>query len=447
MTPTVLLDLQNQCRVVDGTVSAGASGLAETLQQCTASQVRLLTDWGPGAMFGVSTVVGQASAAAAVLEKQLRDKGETDDISHILVHQSQARMGSTELVYTAVPIKTWRRYQQLAASHSQLVLLHDWVRSLMAWAKARHLVAGTLVVLHVKGLDVLVLEQGRVRALDRLQVFHDEADAPDRLGQRVVAMVRDLDTTNQSVASALSQPALLLVCRGAESGLPQLVQGLSPIVVTEVWAEQPDLARASLPDLPLQALDWNAVTTSLPLLHAVSRPLDKVAVWADRWAPSIGMAACALAGIMAVTSAVMHYQTQVGLASISGDVKKTQALWQTLNTDVQQAEQLAGKQKEVRDWVVQRVASKKVPDMAMVLSRVRAALPSGMRIEEVGLVVEKGSHLVTVIGQADQIDDSLRGESAFAQSLQNDGFTLQKRDLLLREGQPKFKLSMTWSAS
>jgi negative regulator of sigma E activity len=446
MKPTVVLDFLSQCRIVDAT-EASTGGLAETLSLCGDAQVRLLSDWGAGAVFGVSTVVGQASTAAAILEKQLRDKGETDDISHLLVHQSQARMGSTELVYTAVPIKTWRRYQQLTAGHARLVLIHDWVRSLMAWAKARDLASGTLVVLHAKGLDVLVLERGSVRALDRLQVFHDGGDAPDRLGQRVVTMVRDLDAANQSVGGALSQPALLLVCRGAESAVPRLVQGLSPIIATEVWAEQPDLLAANMPELPVKLLDWSALTTSLPLRQAVSRPLDKVAVWADRWAPPIGMAACALAFIMAVTSAVMHYQTQVGLASISGDVKKTQALWQTLNTDVQQAEQLAGKQKEMRDWVLQRVGSKKVPDMAMVLSRVRSALPPGMQIEEVGLVVEKGSHLVTVIGQAGQIDDSLRGESAFAQTLQSDGFALQKRDLLLREGQPKFKLSMIWSAS
>lgn len=170
-------------------------------------------------------------------------------------------------------------------------------------------------------------------------------------------------------------------------------------------------------------------------------------MWADRWVPTIGMAAFALSCIMAVTAAVMHYQTQVGLAAVSGDVKKTQELWQKLNTDIGVADQVAGTQKDMREWVRLRSGSSKLPDMAMVLEQVRNALPSGMVIDEVGLVVEKDSHLVTVIGQASQIEDSLRSESAFAQTLQGKGFTLQKRDLLLREGQPKFKLSMTWSAS
>jgi hypothetical protein len=127
-------------------------------------------------------------------------------------------------------------------------------------------------------------------------------------------------------------------------------------------------------------------------------------------------------------------------------MQRTKKLWESLNTDVQQAEKLALKQKDMREWVQQRVASSKVPDLSMVLTRIKKALPSGMVIDEVGLLVEKETHLVTVIGHAAQIEDSLRSESAFVQDLKNDGFSIQKRDLVLREGQPKFKLSMTWSA-
>ena len=79
-------------------------------------------------------------------------------------------------------------------------------------------------------------------------------------------------------------------------------------------------ARAALPQITVQPLDWSSLTCALALRQAVNRPLDKLAVWADRWVPTIGMAAFALACIMALTAAVMHYQTQVGMAAISGDV-------------------------------------------------------------------------------------------------------------------------------
>jgi hypothetical protein len=442
-----LLDIHGECRAVNGD-ELTFSGAAEALQSAENSSFSLVTDWGPGGVVGVSTVIGQASTAAAVLEKKLRDQGDTDDISHILVHQSQARSGSTELVFTAVPIKTWRRYQQLSAAHSELVLVHDWVKSLLTWAKAHDLVSGKFVVLHAKGLDVLVLEQGRVRVLDRLPAFGEGADAWQRLGQRVVSAVEEVNGSDISATSIHKYPTVLLVFRGAESCLPAFIQGLAPTIASEVWAEDTEKTRASLGDSPVlvQSLDWGAFTASLPLRQAVNSPLDKAAAWAEQWVPLIGVAAFCLACIMALTAAVMHYNTQVGMASISGDVQKTQNLWQVLNTDVQQAEKITAQQKEIREWVQQRVNSNKVPDMSVVLAHVRSALPPGMVIDEVGIVVEKDSHLVTVIGHASLTEDSLRSESAFAQALQSDGFTLKKRDVLQRDGQPKFKLSMTWSA-
>ena len=447
MTGLALLELHGGCRTLSDTNSE-VDSLSDALPQCTASTVRLLTDWGPGAVFGVATVMGQASAASAILEKQLRDQGETDDIAHLLVHQSQTRMGSTELVYTAIPVKTWRRYQQMAASHSQLLLIYDWVRTLMFWAKARELSNGILIATHTEGIDVLVLEEGRVIGLERLNVFHDESDAWARLGLRVVSLVSDLAESDASVTTVLTKPVVLLACQGTETFLQQLAHSLNPLVVSEVWAEGVDSAHVQLQAAPLkvQALDWVALTASLPLRQAVNRQVDKAAAWADQWLPYIGIAAFGLSCIMALTAAGMHYKTSLAQALASGESQRTKKLWESLNTDVQQAEKLAVQQKDMREWVRQRVTSSTLPDMAMVLTRIKKALPAGMVIDEVSLLVEKETHLVTVIGHAGQIEDALRSEGAFVQDLKNDGFSIQKRDLLLREGQPKFKLSMTWSA-
>jgi hypothetical protein len=444
----VLLDLYGECRTL-GAPHAHAGGLNEALQQCAGKPVRLLTDWGPGVLFGIATVMGTPGTAAALLEKQMRDQGETDDISHILVHQSLARMGSTELAYTAVPIKTWRRYQQLAADRARMVLMHDWIRTILQWARTQKLVNTTLIVLHPKGLDVVVLSHGQVCALERLQTFQEEGNAWERLGQRVVSVVGELDDADRTVPSMLMQSAALLVCGGVEGNLLTIIQGLGPIVVTEMWSDFPDAMRASLPNamLPIQQLDWAATAQSMPLRQATNPPLDRAAAWADRLAPMVGVASFALACIITLTAGAMHYRTERDLAAISGDTEKTQTLWQTLNTEVQHAEQLNGEQKGLSDWISQRLVNANLPDMSLVLVQVRNALPPGLVIDEVGLVAEKGSHLVTVIGHADAVEDALRSEGAFAEALKNDGFLLQKRDLLLRNGQPSFKLSMTWSAS
>jgi hypothetical protein len=441
----VLIDLRGDC-LAASEADAAPRDLGEALSASEGAPAFLLTDWGQGTVFGVATVLAPANTAPAVLEKQLRDQGETDELSHILVHQSQAGVGSTELAYSAVPIKSWRRYQQIAAEHPDQLLMHDWVRTLMHWARSRSLTDGAALALHSHGLDVIVLKQGRVTALDRLRPFQDERDAWEQIGQRAASMLRDLDVLNDAAAKSLSVKVMVLP--GAASFLPVILQGLTPVVADEVWVADADAARAHLQDgTAVHTLDWSRLVDSLPLRQAVNRPIEKASAWAERWAPRIGVAALGLSCVVGATAGVMHYRTQLAFASLSGDARKSQAMAQSLNTAVQDADQLAARQKNAREWIGKRVDGAKVPDMNFVLAHVREVLPPGMVIEEVGLVVEKGAHLVTVVGHASVIEDSLRTESAFAQALQSDGFVLKKRDVLLRDGRPKFKLSMTWSAS
>ena len=443
----MLLDINGGCRAV-GQQDGGITSLAEVLEGCKTAPVRLITDWGNGAVFGLSTVAGQASTAAALLEKQLRDQGVTDDLSRLLVHQSETRTGSTELAYTAVPVDTWRRYQQLAADQPQLVLMYDWVRTLLHWFKGHAMASAILLVLRPEGLDVLVVALGRVRLLDRMPIFQEEPNAWGRLGQRVLSLVEDLDAPEAREEIAHPYPLLLMVSQGAESFLTPILQGLLPARVGEIWAEAPILARSQLADaaVPVQHLDWQAVAASLPVHQAVNRPIDKAAAWADRCLPMVGVVAIALSCIIAVTSGVIHFRTQSALTATSGGAQVQQNLWQSLNTSVQQADQFSARQKDLREWAKQRLGSSKVPDMGMVLELVRNALPAELLVDEVGLVVEKDSHLVTVIGHVGLIEDPLRSENLFARALQQDGFVLVRRELLLQDGKPKFKLSMTWSA-
>ena len=454
MIECLLLDMHGECRAFPaGIDSSRGSGVADALASAAGSATRLLTDWGPGAVMGVAAVAGAAGSAAALLEKQLRDQGETDDISHLLVHQSQTRGGSTELAYTAVPLQSWLRYQQLAADQQQLVLLHDWTRTLIEWSRRHELENGLLLVAHPLGLDVLRLAAGRVQALERLRVFPGEADAWTQLGTRVAAMARQYGPQD-SAALPSAAPMVLWVLRGVEAELPSLLGGLGQVPLTECWAEAPaavPLAFDGGPLLPMavgqvQALDLAALTAAMPLKHAVSRRLDKAAAWAERWLPALALAGLALSAIIGGTAAFMHHRNAQALAALAGG-SPSQALWNALGESVQRADLMAEKQKDERQWLQQRLGANKVPDMEIVLAHVRRALPPALVIDELGLVAGTDGHLLTIVGHARGVEDSLKSESAFARALQTDGFTLRKRDLLLRDGQPGFKLSMTWSAS
>lgn len=447
MNPSLLLDVCGRARQVDGP-GGTPRPLADLLARVQGVPVHVLTDWGQGAVFGVASVMATGRAAAALLEKQLRDQGETDEVSHMLVHRARAGMGSSELVYCAVPAQGWNRYQAMAAAHSCIVLLHDWSRSLLHWARAMRIRQGHLLVVHPDALDVLVIRDGEAAALTRLPRVDEGPQACERLGQRAAALVADMDMDGGAAEDAqVSAPrGVMWVCAGAEEGLMPLVRGLGPVKVDEMSAEHPDQVRLIRGNgSTVGLLDWQALVADLPAREAASPAIDVAATWAERWMPAFSAGAAALACAMAVGASVLHLRSY-GEGSADA-AALTPATWQTLNERVQQADREAAGRQAVRVALERRLAAAELPEFTTVLERLRQSLPVGVAIDEVGLVAEKGTHLVTVLGSADVRQESLRDESELARGLRASGFQLVDREVLVKDGRPKFKLSMTWSSS
>lgn len=446
-----LLDFGGRCHALDG--AAGAAGaLADLLPELRAAEVRVLTDW-EGAHFGVATMTAaNLEAAAAKLEKQLREQGEIDDPAHMLVHQCTARRGMLELAYTAVPLKTWQRYQSLAAAAEQNVLWFDEVRVLLRWARQNDCQDGTLVLAARDWLDVMRLEQGRITALERVRCFHERSGNWREAAQRVVSLVQEW-ASRQADGAAPRPPLWLLQGPGSAAPLAELEALLAPLRVTQAWhapqepAELVELAQAAPSGEPARRLDWQLLIGAQPLLGALNSPLQKVAAWAARRAQAVGLAAFAASLLLAGAAGLTHYRVGAAAEARQTQSGQAQALWRELDASVKQADQLGALQKDQAGWWRQRLGNAALPGFFTLLTQLRECLPPGMMIEEVGLVAEKGEHLITVVGQAGTLEGSLRDEASFVAALRNQGFVVVKRDMVVGAGQQKFKLSMTWSAA
>lgn len=447
----VLTDVLGSRRVPE--LHGTADQPIEEMLASQAGPVHLLTDWDGMSVSGVQLVSGTGASAVAGLEKQLRERGDTDGFSHILVHQSSTRAGSTTLAFTAVPLKTWRQYHQHAHDQRNIVLLHDWVRTLLGWAKERSWTDGPLVVLSPQGIDVLILRKQRLHAIERFKHHGEAGDALwSRLGQRAAACVHAHSpaVTDSGASPALPANAcLMLVCAGAESQFEPVLAGLGSLRPVELWAERVALlASATLPSgLHVQSLDWGDVVAARSLGGVVSGPLDKLSWVTERWIARVGVIAFAVATTLFAAAQLTRAHVETYGAEMSQAREGAQRGLLKLQEAVAQADQLTEEQRSLREWVQKRISTAQVPDMYVVLQRVREALPPGTQIDELGLVVQDGAHLLTVIGQTDAIEDSLRAESRFAEALRDSGFDIRQRDVLLRNGQPKFKLSLTWSGT
>jgi hypothetical protein len=418
-----------------------------------AGPVHVVTDWDGVSVSGVQLVSGTGASAVAGLEKRLREQGDTDDFAHVLVHESSTRAGSTTLAFTAVPLKTWRHFHQQAHDQPNLVLLHDWVRTLLGWAKERSWTDGPLVVVSPQGIDVLLFRKQRLHAIERFKHHGESGEALwSRLGQRAASFAQAHAPAVSDASAATALPAsacLMLICAGAEAQLEPVLTGLGAVRPVELWAERGSLLSSHiLPSgLLVQPFDWDDVVALQSLGDVVSGPMDKLSWLAERWIARVGVVAFAVAATLFVAAELTRAHVDTYGTEMSQARERAQRGLSKLQEAVAQADQLAEEQRTLREWVQKRISSAQIPDMHVVLQRVREALPPGTQIDEVGLVVQDGAHLLTVIGQTDAIEDSLRAESRFAEALRDAGFDIRQRDVLLRNGQPKFKLSLTWSGT
>jgi hypothetical protein len=340
----------------------------------------------------------------------------------------------------------------MAQEQPNLMLVHDWTRTLLAWAKSRGWVDGPLVVVMPEGIDVLLFQRQRLCAMERFKSHGDlQAQSGLRLGQRVCAFVQahrhePTAGVDSPARQALEKTSLVLVCTGAEALLGPLLEGLAPWRAVEIWAEQP-AALAGIAPMDAQRFVLADVLAQQRLQSVTNRALDKLGWLAERWIGRVGLTACVLTLALAGSTWLIQRQTQAAGGQMTQSVDRSREQLTQLQAAVNVSDQLSAEQTALRAWVQKRIVNAQVPDIPGLLERTRAALPSGIVIDEIGLVVEDGSHLVTLVGQTDAIANSLRVENGFVQALREQGFEVRQRDVLLRNGQPKFKLSLTWNQS
>lgn len=405
------------------------------------------TDWQRTSVSGVATLPGKPGTAAALLERQLREKGEIDEVATLRIHHQKQRTGTTELVYTAVPVSRWHEVQSSISDQASVYMVHDWVGSLVKWCLARGDGLHSLCVAHHGGVDLVCLDKGRVVQIEQLRRLGDEASAWARLAKQaslINQQNRDDKEKNEDPHSTDElwilepDPELAAAFASAYTPSAHLHIACLPQTAGQVQSACPNCL------VSIWSTDWLAQCS--PVSAAVNPFVDKLASLTWKWGPRIGLIACLLSVGLGVASWV-GYREISAYEGQSIQIEQSRQRWERLQQTVAAADQLAAQDGALREWLQKKQLMHATPDYRRVLGDIRAALPVGIQIQEVGLVVEKERHLITILGHAREIDESLQLEGQLANALKESGYSFVKRDLLLREGTPGFKLSMTWSPS
>lgn len=419
---TLILNLWGESQVLGQKAGSAREPLESLVQAHQTELPVVISDWSPDTLVGVDTLLAKPAAAGALIERKLRDQGETDGVCKVLVHRSRTLPDGVDIAYSAIPLKAWRETLQSTEERSRAVLVMDWHRVLIDSLAAATKRCGALLALGPRGLDVVVMDHGRVVALQRWPVMETEA-GPDWLsiGHRVRALA------NEVLPEGAEVDWRLWTVDGGEPAAAEL---------RKAWDGEGLRVEAVSPALLLPVVS---------LFTAVNPWPTRLARAADMTWPVAGVLACVVSLALALASAVIHTRN-TATASALPSADERREVWQTLNKTVNEADALAKTQAPLKEWITLRQSGGLLPDLSTFLGQLRSAAGQQVAIDEVGLVADGKTHLITVIGRTSGVEDSLRGENAFVQAMQSHGYSVQRRDVLLEQGQPRFKLSMTWSS-
>lgn len=171
---TAIIDLGNQRWALQNTTVFALNSSDEI-----AGPVFCISDFG-AALQRVENVAAPKRYSAAILEKTLRDRGDTDGTSKILLSSADNVAGTTRALYTAVPAERFGQYWQHANQHRDHYLLIPQLSLLLRQARTLKEKHPVILFQHGCHIDMLVLNEGKAVATLRVSASGSEQNDWDR---------------------------------------------------------------------------------------------------------------------------------------------------------------------------------------------------------------------------------------------------------------------------
>jgi hypothetical protein len=119
----------------------------------------IVTDFGD-ALTRVETIAGVKQYAEAIIEKRLRDQGDTDGASKVLILDSESNSNTTRALYTAVSAEKFAQYWSFAKQHSDHCLLIPIAALMLRLAKSKGKGCHAAVMQYEQHVEMLITLNG-----------------------------------------------------------------------------------------------------------------------------------------------------------------------------------------------------------------------------------------------------------------------------------------------
>lgn len=403
--------------IEDGKVSIIERDVPQT-QPCV-----LITDFG-GAPQGVERVKSQRRYAAAILERNLRDRGETESISQVLLLDTHTEAGITQALYHAVSTDDYLACKKRVNKSRDHLLVGSHLSLMLERARAEKVSHVCVLLQHGNCLDVLVLAHNRSVLCRRFSV----SDGNHSEWIRTIQYVADeIHETTEKLNIEL-QYAIWADWNPMSSDISEtLCDWLEANTIMQVSKDQPSLLtlgdyalRSALPDWIRRFHSKNAIFKMPSLLW----------YWSERLLPTAAVVMIAAGVALAAAGYQWHQQAdameenQLVLA-VDSDANALDQARQSLQQALPELPSA-----EVRQLIQTLTEAHEQFPLASVIADIQQAMTAETRLSSIRLDSIRGEPSLILDGWIDATPTNVNaGVERFIDHLSTSGYTVHDNGL------------------
>jgi hypothetical protein len=406
----------------------------------------VVTDFGES-LTRVDTIVGTRQYADAIIEKRLRDQGDTDGVSKVLIIDAETNSNTTRVLYTAVSAETFGTYWMLAAQDSDHCQLIPMASLMLRLAQSQGKGVHAVVLQYEQHIEMIITMDGRSQSSLRVSSSSmDDDDWQRAISYLAAEMKQAAITINQEIETVSWVDWNPLLSK--EFNILSLSKKLTVALGQKVTTLHPESI----------AYDKHEMSSEMPTLlkmlkskDAINSFSDKLFYYSELTLPWIAGIFLALSGALFASGvywqqSAQNLQQQRANLLVDFDDSSLQSMQDKITIF---RDKFDSRKKSDFEFVEKLQGAIHLPSIATLMNDVKASLPKGVKISLLALDVNKNDKAAAPIGYVVEgrilksISDTNRDVEYMTQQLIKRGYHVQDNGLINKESNHIFQLLLT----
>ncbi len=396
-----------------------------------------------GAFKRVESVASEGRYCAAILEKQLRDRGDTDGVSKVLVIAAKTTSHTTNVLYTAVAAERFSSYWALANQQKDHCLLIPILSALYRYAVSVPDDSSAVLLQYGLNFDVLLISRGQPVSCISVTTAGAEADDWERALHYLAEQIKQVN-------SSLRSPLAEIEWFSWDPDEITAGQNLAGKLADTLGIPVQQAAECGL------TLGDKRFQTSLPTLLGCARLSDDVSGGRSRilylserilpWAVALVLGfSCALLAAGYYWQGTTRQDERLA-ARFQHQISDREAA--DISAQVAKNRQRSKAGQAVLSFVPRLNQALLLPSLPKIIADIRDAAPAALKVSGITLVPDQQNPQIIIDGQIDQDLQAANNDvGSLISGLRKHGYHVQDKGLSAKDQSNHFQIVLTMNGA